>query len=135
MREPGSTLPSTVQVLSDAAAQVIRLIGKEAQLARAEIADNVSRAGTALALLVAGVVFGLVALGAIAAAGIIGLTEAGLHVGWAALIVGGGLAALAAGLIAKGAHDLDPDRLVPHRTVENVKRDMAMLRERFDGQA
>lgn len=61
-----------------------------------------------------------------------GLAEAGLDAGWAALIVGVILAAVAFGMITKGINDLKLSSLAPTRTAKNVKRDAQAIKESYD---
>lgn len=114
---------STTSLLGDAMKHVSSLVRNEVDLARAEINENVSRAGVAIGLLVAAVVVALTALNVLTAAIVAGLTEAGLEAGWAALIVGVVLAIIAYVLVQKGTNDLKLSSLAPTRTAENVKRD------------
>ena len=103
------------------------------ELAKAEVGENLSRAGVAIGLIVAAVVLGLVALIALVGAGVAALVSL---LGWpvylAALAVGGGIALLAAIFAAKGVYDLKPKRLVPRRSIANVKQDVALMKERIN---
>ena len=114
---------STGSLLGDAMTHVSSLVRGEVDLARAEIDQNLRRAGTALGLLVAAVVIALTALNVLAAAVVSGLTEAGIPAGWAALIVGAALGIAAAVMAGKGMRDLKLSSLAPTRTAENLKRD------------
>lgn len=80
---------STGDLLSDAMANVSNLVRNEVNLARAEINENLSKAGTAVGLIAGAAIIALVALNVLAAALVAALTEAGLDAGWSALIVGG----------------------------------------------
>ncbi len=123
---------STANLLSDMVSQVGRILRKEAALAKAEMGENLSRAGTAIGLIVGAVVLSFVALGALAGAGIAALVSIGWAIHWAALAVGGGLALIAAILAVMGIRDLKPERLVPNRSIANVKQDVALMKERIN---
>ncbi len=122
----------TVHLVTDVVSQVGRILRKEAALAKAEMGENLSRAGLAIGLLVGAVILGLVAVGVLAGAGVAALVSIGWAVHWAALAVGGGVALVAAILAAKGLHDLKPKRLMPNRSIANVKQDVALMKEQIN---
>lgn len=132
MQPDRNDVSGSVNLLTDIVSQIGRIIRKEAALARAEIGENLSRAGVAIGLLVAAVALALVALIAFAGAGIAALVAAGWALHWAALMVGGGVAFVAIVLIFKGVHDLKPERLAPTRSIESVKRDVSLMKERIN---
>ncbi|WP_411891812.1 phage holin family protein [Yoonia sp. SDW83-1] len=119
-------------ILSDAMQNVSALVRNEVDLARAEISENVTRAGVALGLIGASAIVALVALNVLVAAIVAALTEAGLDAGWAALIVGALLGVLAYVLLNKGTNDLKLSSLAPTRTVKNVRRDAAAVKDAYD---
>ena len=119
-------------ILSDALSNVSGLVRNEVGLARAEVSENVSRAGVALGLIAASAIIALVALNVLVAAIIAALAEAGLDAGWAALIVGALLGVLAYVLLNKGTNDLKLSSLAPTRTVKSVQRDAAAVKEAYD---
>lgn len=119
-------------ILSDAMQNVSGLVRNEVDLARAEVSENVTRAGVALGMIAASAIVALVALNVLVAAIVAALTEAGLDAGWAALIVGALLGVLAYVLLNKGTNDLKLSSLAPTRTVKNVKRDAAAVKEAYD---
>ncbi|GAB5447997.1 phage holin family protein [Gymnodinialimonas sp.] len=123
---------NTAQLVTDVVSQIGRILRKEAALAKAEVGENLSRAGVAIGLLVGAVVLGLVGLGALAAAGVAALVSIGWAVHWAALAVGAGTALVAAILAAKGIHDLKPKHLMPSRSIANVKQDVALMKEQIN---
>ncbi|WP_306115539.1 MULTISPECIES: phage holin family protein [unclassified Roseovarius] len=120
------------ELLSDAMSNVSGLVRSEVDLARAEISENMNRAGMAVGLIAGAAIIALVALNVLAAALVAALTEAGLDAGWSALIVGAVLAVTAFGLMSKGLDDLKLSNLAPTRTVKNVQRDAAAVKEAYD---
>jgi hypothetical protein len=124
----GKSAPGLV---SDALTHVSNLVRKEIDLARAETSENLTRAATAIGLLAGALIVALVALNVLAAALAAALTELGLDAGWAALIVGGGLALIALIMVTKGVKDLKLSSLAPTRTAKNVQRDTAVVKERL----
>lgn len=105
MREDHST-KSAGGLVQDAMSNVSALVRNEVDLARAEINENLTKAGVAAGMIAAGAIVVLVALNVLAAALVAALTEAGLDGGWAALIVGVVLAVIAYVMIQKGMNDL-----------------------------
>ena len=118
-------------LLTDALANISNLIRGEVDLARAEINENVTKAGTALGMIAASAIVALVALNVLVAAVVAALTEAGLDAGWSALLVGALLGIFAYILLNKGTNDLKLSSLAPSRTVKNVQRDAAAVKEAF----
>lgn len=127
-----NTNKSAGDLLSDALSNVSSMVRNEVDLARAEVSENVSRAGVAIGLIAGAIVIALVALNVLAAALVAALTEAGLDAGWSALIVGVVLAVIAFILIGKGVNDLKLSSLAPSRTVKNVKRDAEAVKDVYD---
>jgi hypothetical protein len=126
------TSKSTTGLVADAMSHVSSLVRSEVDLARAEIGENVNRAGLALGLLLGAVVIALVALNVLAAALVAAIAEAGLEAGWAALIVGAVLAVIALAMTAKAVKDLKLTNLAPTRTARNMKRDAAALKDAYN---
>lgn len=124
---------STGQLLSDALAHVTSLVRSEFDLARAEIDQNVRRAGVAIGMLVGAVAVALTALNVLSAAVVAGLTEMGLEGGWAALIVGLLLGLVAYLMVQKGTSDLSLSSLAPTRTAKNLKKDAEAVTGGYNG--
>lgn len=123
---------STGSLLSDALTHVSSLVRSEVDLARAEVNENLKNAGVALGMIVGAVVLALTALNVLSAALVAALTEAGIHAGWSALIVGGVFAIIAYVMMNKGTNDLKLSSLAPTRTTKNVKRDAQAVKEVYD---
>lgn len=127
-----TTNKSAGGLLSDALGNISGLVRNEVDLARAEISENLTQAGVAIGLIAGAAIIALVALNVLAAALVAALTELGLDGGWAALIVGVLLAGIAFALITKGVNDLKLSSLAPTRTLKNVKRDAAAVKDAYD---
>lgn len=125
---------STGSLVSDAMSHVNALVRNEVDLARAEIDQNIRRAGTSVGLLVAAVVIALTTLNVLTAAIVAGLSEAGLEPGWAALLVAVVLAIVCYTLAQKGMNDLKLSSIAPTRTAENVKRDAQAIKGAVDAE-
>ncbi|MEO0751330.1 MAG: phage holin family protein [Pseudomonadota bacterium] len=109
--------------------QFMTLMQGEMELARAEISRNLSRAGVGIAFLAVAGLIVLVALNVLASALVAYITATGLSAGLAALMVGGGLIVVATVFGLAGKQRLSGDALAPTRTTENLKRDIAKLKE------
>ncbi len=120
---------SAAGLLSDAIAHMSALVRKEVDLARAEVSENMNRAGLAIGLLAGALVIALTALNVLAAALVAGLAETRLGPGWSALIVGIVLGIIAFALAMKAKNDLKLSSIAPTRTAKNVQRDAQALKE------
>ncbi|WP_306257619.1 phage holin family protein [Pararhizobium sp. IMCC21322] len=127
-----NTNKSAGGLLSDAMNNVSGLVRNEVDLARAEISENLSRAGVAVGLIAGAAIIALVALNVLTGALVAALTEAGLNAAWAALIVGAVFGIIAYVLFGKGINDLKLSSLAPTRTVKNLQRDAAAVKEAYD---
>jgi hypothetical protein len=116
-------------LLSSALGNISSLVRNEVDLARAEVSENINRAGVAIGLIAGAAVIALVALNVLAAALVVALTNAGMGDGWAALIVGGVFAIIAFIMARKGLGDLKLSSLAPTRSAKNVQRDAAAIKE------
>lgn len=127
--DPVTALKGAPGLLNEVLTHVSNLVRKEVDLARTEVSENVTRAGVAIGLLVGAIVVALVALNVLAAALAAALTNLGIDAGWAALIVGGGLAIIALIMVSKGLKDLKLSSIAPTRTAKNVRRDAETVKE------
>ena len=129
MRDETQTPRGATGLVTDVLEHVANLVRKEMDLARAEVSENVTKAGVAIGLLAGALIVALVALNVLAAALVAALTELGLAGGWAALIVGAVLAIAAFAMVAKAVNDLKASSFAPTRTAKNVRRDAAVVKE------
>jgi hypothetical protein len=120
---------SLKDLLSDLSNSITTLFRKEIQLARAETSEKVSQVAIALGSIAGGAILALAALIVLLQALVLGLTEAGVPPGWASLIVGVVVAAIAYASIHKGTSDLKASNLAPNRTVDSIKRDAQVVKE------
>jgi len=123
-QSPSSLAADALRISSD-------LVRKEVTLAKAELRQNLNRAGTGLGMIVAAAVLGIVTLNVLTVALVAALAETDLGPIWSAVVVGVVLAILAYVLLRKGMADLKPENLMPTRTVENVQRDASAVKEAY----
>jgi hypothetical protein len=119
---------SASSLLGDLVSQVTELFRKEIMLLRAELGEKATQAVTACGLIVAAVVLALTALNVLAAALVVALENLGIPGGWAALVVGVILAAIAWALASKGISALKASNLAPERAARAASRDAALVK-------
>ena len=107
------------------------LIRKEVALAKAEVTQNIQRAGVAAGFIAAAAVIAIVTINVLVAALVAALAETDLGPIWSAVIVGVVLALIAYVLLRKGLNDLKPETLMPSRTVQNMQRDAQTIKEAY----
>jgi hypothetical protein len=120
---------SLKDLLADLTESITTLFRQEIQLARAETSEKITQVGVAIGAIAAGAMLALAALIVLLQALVIGITEAGVPAGWAALIVGLVVAVIAYVLIHKGTNDLKASNLAPDRTMSSLKRDAQVVKE------
>lgn len=103
------------------------LVRSEMELARVELKEEATKAGRAGGMLGAGAVAGYLALTLLAFAAAWGLAEL-VDAGWAFLIVGAVVGAVAAVLARLGQQRLRDVSPVPEQTVETLKEDARWAR-------
>lgn len=124
------SLPS---LFSELTTETVDLIRQEIALARSEISQKVSTAQTAItsvaigaAILLAGLFIILQAV----VAGVEMLLPPDLAPWLAPLIVGLVIAVIGYAMLKGGSSKLKPDNLMPHHTIDSLKRDKAVAQER-----
>ncbi len=118
-------------LMADLGGNIATLFRKEIQLARAETAEKIGQAGTAVAAIAAGGILALAALLVLLQALVVAIAEAGVPPAVAALIVGAVVALIAYALVYKGLRDLKASNLAPNRTVDALKRDAHVVEEQM----
>ncbi|SFB11313.1 Putative Holin-X, holin superfamily III [Poseidonocella pacifica] len=106
-----------------------RLIQSEMELARAEMSENLSRAGAGVGMLAGAGILALVGLNVLAGALVAYIAQNGLSAGLAALLVGGALLIVALILALVGKGRLTAKAMTPSHTMENLRRDAQEIRE------
>ena len=123
------SLPS---LFSDLARETVDLVRQEMALARAEISEKISSAERALVALVVGAVIILAGLLLLLQAVVNGLAMVLPEetAPWLAPLIVGAVVAVIGYLMLRGARTrLQPDNLMPHRTVNSLRRDAAVAQE------
>ena len=118
-------------VLNDALENVSTLVRDEVDLARAEVSENLSRAGAAMGVLAGAAILGVVGLIMLAEAAATALMALGLTAAWASLVVGVVLGIVALIMMSVGRRRLQLASIAPTRTARNVKRDARVVKEAY----
>lgn len=117
-------------LLGDLMQDAATLVRKEVALARAEMSEKISQAGTGVAYLVIGGALAFAALLVLLDALVLALVEIlDISPTLAALIVGVIIAIIGLVLVQKGRRDLKPSHLTPERTVDSIRRDAQLAKE------
>ena len=120
---------SLKELIGDLSGSVSTLFRKEIQLARAETSEKITQSMVAMGAIAGGAILALAALLVLLQALVIALSELGVPPGWASLIVGVIVAAIAYFMIHKGTNDLKASSLAPDRTMDSLRRDAQLAKE------
>jgi Putative Actinobacterial Holin-X, holin superfamily III len=121
--------PGVVTLFTAAIAQSADLVQTEFRLARAEISEKLAALRIGLAMMAVGAIFLIVALGMLLQALVSVLIASGMSPPVAILLVAGGAAAIGLVLFLMGQKRLNPEELVPDRTLTSLSRDGRMMKE------
>lgn len=124
------TLPreSFGQLLTQLATHSSALIRDEMALAKQEMRESLRSLRLGVATLAMGALIGWIALVTLAAAAVIGLATF-MHPGYAALIVGSGLAIIGGSISLIGINRLKRTNLTPEQTMETLEEDKQWLKQ------
>jgi len=120
---------STGEIMQDVIRDVGEVVRGEMRLARAEISEKASKAGKAGGMFGAAAVCGLMAGGALVAAGIAALALV-VPLWASALIVGVLLVCIGGAMYAAGRAKLKEIEPVPEKTVQTIKDDVQWAKHR-----
>jgi uncharacterized membrane protein YqjE len=108
------------------------LLAAHADLARRELRQNLRSAKAGLILLVAALLFALVSVHALAVVAVLALADMGFGLGTAAAIVFGVFIVMTIILGVAGMRCLSARAMMPKRTIESLKSDIALFEESHD---
>lgn len=118
-----------ITLITDVIGDTTDLFQTEIRLIRAEINDNVARLTSSITVVGSGAVIALAALIILLHGVVSWLALAGVPPHWGFLLVGILTAAVAAAALSKGLKDLKASRLVPDRSIQQLKADLAAVKE------
>lgn len=108
------------------------LLAAHADLAQRELRQNLRSAKAGLILIAAALLFALVSVHALGVVAVLALADMGLGLGAAAAIVFGVFVVLTIILGAVGMRCLSARAMMPRRTIESLKSDLALFEESHD---
>ncbi|KRS12740.1 hypothetical protein XM53_09130 [Roseovarius atlanticus] len=108
------------------------LLAAHADLAQRELRQNLRSAKAGLILIAAALLFALVSVHALGVVAVLALADMGLGLGAAAAIVFGVFVVLTIILGAVGMRCLSARAMMPRRTIESLKSDIALFEESHD---
>jgi uncharacterized membrane protein YqjE len=111
----------------DIVKEYARLVVTEFRLLRAELGEKIGQIGIGVAFTAGGVVLLIMAVVLLFVAAISALIDFGLSLTVAALIVFAMVLAGGAGCIWFGLRQLQPENLVPRKTIEQVQKDFEAI--------
>jgi hypothetical protein len=114
-------------IFQEIGSHLTEILRSEVRLARAEISQDVGQFAKASVLLVAGVVFALYAFGLFLLAAVYALEQT-LPAWGAALIVGGGLGAVAAVVFLIGRKRVQQASLLPDKTIQSLQENVTWMK-------
>jgi hypothetical protein len=113
-------------IIGDAAQNLTNLVRAESRLARAEVAENIGRAGAGVGMMAFGAILAIPALVVLLEAAVAALISSGMSAAVAAVIVGGAALLIGLVLLMVGMRRLKAASLVPDRTIHQLQRDATM---------
>jgi len=127
-KSDGMPRESFGQLLSELANHSAALVRDEMALAKQELRESVRSLRQGVTMVAIGALVGLIALAALSAAAVIGLTHF-MAAGYAALIVGFVLAVLSGGAALSGINRLKQTTLTPEQTIKTLEENGQWLKE------
>ncbi|SEM98575.1 Putative Holin-X, holin superfamily III [Loktanella fryxellensis] len=123
---------STGSLLTDVLGSIGNLLRQEVDLARAEVDENLKKAGKALFLLIGALILAFIGLSVLSTAAISALVLAGIGSLWATIIVGLVVLVIAGILGSVGIKRLKLSSIAPSRAARNLKADINMMKEAYN---
>lgn len=120
---------TVIDLFGDVVVETSTLFRKEVQLAKAEISEKIGRVGGALSRVGIGAVFMIAALVMLLQAIVEWLAFVDIPYRWGALAVGLVVAIIGYILLRNGMNDVSASNLTPHRTAEQMQRNVTAVRE------
>ena len=125
--------PGIQSLIGEALRKSSDLARKELTLFKAELAANVKTLAIGAAMMAAAGIFAIAALILFTEALVKWLATVVGSEALAALIVGGGMAAIAVGLVLYGRSTMSAASLAPNRSIKSIQRDTQVLSEKVAG--
>jgi len=124
-------LPGVFQAVGETIGRATELIQIEFRLAKVELTEKAVKVGAGLSLMMIGAVLATAALFLLLQAIVLGLVALGLSPVAATLIVAVVTLAAGLGFVMTGRKQISAEALVPDRTLNDIQRDTAMVKEKL----
>lgn len=129
---PTDTPKSAGELMSDILGNVSNLVRNEADLARAEVGESISKARASLVAMAVALVLAIPGLNMLAVALVAVAVAAGLPPPWAAAAVGAGLILVALIIFSMARSSLNQIGFLPTRAARSLQRDVAAVKDSFN---
>jgi uncharacterized membrane protein YqjE len=129
--KPEPSTPSVFNALGDTVARATELVQLEFQLAKSELGEKAALVKAGLVFIVAGAILLAAALLLVLQFIVVALVEAGVSPMFATLIVAAATIIVGIVLISAGRKQLDATTLTPTRTLNDLQRDSAIVKEKL----
>ena len=129
--KPESPAPSVFTALGDTIGRASELVQLEFRLAKSELGEKALLVKAGLTMIACGAILLAAALILILQFLVVVLIEAGLSAAVATIVIAGLTAGLGFVLVASGRKQLDADALTPNRTLNDLQRDGAIVKEKL----
>jgi NADH:ubiquinone oxidoreductase subunit K len=123
--------PGVFHALGDTVARATELVQLEFRLAKTELGEKAAMVKAGLVLIITGAVLLAAALLLVLQFLVVTLVEAGLTPMLATLVVAAFTVAVGIALVVSGRKQLDAATLTPHRTLNDLQRDSAIVKEKL----
>jgi len=123
--------PGVFQAVGETIGRATELVQIEFRLAKAELAEKAASAGAALSLVLIGAILATAALFLLLQTIVLGLIAAGMSPVAATLLVAVGTLAIGLAFVMTGRKQLSAAALVPDRTLDDIQRDTALVKEKL----
>ena len=120
-----------LHAVGDTVARATELVQLEFQLAKAELIEKAALVKAGLVFIIAGAVLLAAAVLLVLQFLVVALVEAGLSPMLATIVVGAFTVAVGFALVASGRKQLDAPTLTPKRTIDDLQRDGAVMKEKL----
>lgn len=128
----GDAPKSTGAMMADILGNVGNLVRNEADLARAEIAESLKKAGGSMTAIAVAMALAITGLNVLAASLVALVIWAGVPPEWATFGVGAILMLIALAIFSSAKTALQQIGFVPTRAARNVSRDAAAIKDSFN---
>lgn len=123
--------PGVFHAVGETISRATELIQIEFRLAKAELSEKAARAGAGLSLVLVGAILVTAALFLLLQSIVLGLIAAGMSPVGATLVVAAVTIAIGGGFMMTGRKQLSAEALVPDRTLNDIHRDTALVKEKL----